>query len=112
MFGVFAVIAIALAVLAAWRRPSLSLTPQGVVRFGPQGCRQTTWEEIGLPVTVTRLGQTLSWGDSEKASVRWFTTEAAFIAAAITHYRVHPEHRAAIGTPEEHQRLSRALRVV
>ncbi len=32
-----------------------------------------------------------------------------FLAAAIGHYVRHPEHRAAIGTPEEHDRLRRAL---
>lgn len=34
MFGVLAVIVIALAVLVAWRRPSLSLTPHGAARLG------------------------------------------------------------------------------
>ncbi|MGW4499262.1 hypothetical protein ACWENR_11705, partial [Micromonospora sp. NPDC004336] len=31
------------------------------------------------------------------------------LAGAIQHYAAHPEHRAAIGTSEEHARLSGAL---
>ncbi|MGW4461251.1 hypothetical protein [Micromonospora sp. NPDC004704] len=37
--------------------------------------------------------------------------QPAFLTNAINHYLLHPEHRAAIGTPEEHDRLQRAMAV-
>ncbi|MEV4625807.1 hypothetical protein AB0J90_05895 [Micromonospora sp. NPDC049523] len=37
--------------------------------------------------------------------------QPAFLTNAIKHYLLHPEHRAAIGTLEEHDRLQRAMAV-
>ncbi|WP_143049906.1 PH domain-containing protein [Asanoa ishikariensis] len=39
----------------------------------------------------------------------WLDIHPWFLADAIRHYAAHPEHRAAIGTPEEHERLRHLL---
>ena len=52
----------------------------------------------------------MNLGDPRRPIVPgWLTTDVAYLAAAIEHYRVHPQHRAAIGTPEERLRLDAAL---
>lgn len=43
-------------------------------------------------------------------SLRTDTVHSWFIADAIRYYLDHPEHRAAIGTPAEYDRLQQTLR--
>lgn len=41
--------------------------------------------------------------------LRWLAVDPPFLANAIRHYVDHPQHRANIGLPAEHERLRRAI---
>jgi hypothetical protein len=66
---------------AVQRRPRLELTPAHVTRIGPVRTDRWSWDARGLPDHP-----------------------------AVAVYRDAPHRRAAIGTPEEHERLEAELR--
>ncbi|MBV1848646.1 hypothetical protein [Catellatospora tritici] len=69
--------------------------------------------ERGLRVTIARPGgRTASPNGSQREELipTGMPIDYAFLAAALSHYAGHPEHRAAIGTLAEHDRLIADLR--
>jgi hypothetical protein len=55
------------------------------------------------PVTSKGLIVDLG-GRRKKIATGEMTVDPSFLGQAIEFYRQHPEHRPAIGTPEEHRR--------
>jgi hypothetical protein len=47
---------------------------------------------------------------SRAVPIFWLDIHPWFLADAIRYYVAHPEHRAAIGTADEHDRLRRSLK--
>lgn len=110
-----------------WRRvPFVALTAEGVSAGAPQTVIVVPWEAIGggapvgpgaaglylrLPVDRPELIRRSGWWPRRGAfvRVRELAVAPAFLAAAIQHYVAHPEHRSAIGAPEEYGRLQHAL---
>jgi uncharacterized protein (DUF1684 family) len=102
--GMYAALAIVFVILSAvtWLRPIvLALTPEGVVLRRFIGYRLTLWD--ALPPDRRAPG---------RREIRMITIDVdrRFAADAIEYYPTHPEYRAAIGSPTEHERLSQALR--
>ncbi|WP_432842532.1 hypothetical protein [Dactylosporangium sp. CA-092794] len=93
-----AVLASAATAVAAriWARKVL-LTPETLI------VRGTIEPEVALPWDTATP-------EAVAARPAWRGVNAEFLARAIEHYREHPEHRRAIGTPEEHARLTALLR--
>ncbi|MEV4508424.1 hypothetical protein AB0K00_05645 [Dactylosporangium sp. NPDC049525] len=96
--GTFAVLASLLATVVAWRswRRTVTLTPDALI------VREVWDTEVELP--WSRAASELV---ADPRSLRWI--DARFLARAVDHYWAEPAHRAAIGTPEEHQRLTALL---
>ncbi|MGW4154632.1 hypothetical protein ACWEDF_15920 [Micromonospora chersina] len=110
-----------------WRRlPFVTLTSAGVANGAPRPLAVVPWEALGtempvgsggagrylrLPIVrpelVRRVGRWPRTG--VLVPVRELTVAPALLAAAIQHYVIHPQHRAAIGTPAEYDRLRHAL---
>jgi hypothetical protein len=86
-----------------WRPTILSLTPGGVRVRTPLRTRWFPWDEMVEPVTSKGLIVDLG-GRRKKVAAGQLTAETSFLAQAIEFYRQNPEHRPAIGTPEEHRR--------
>lgn len=86
------------ATVLAWRvhRRTVSLTPEGL----------TVREVWGAAVTLP-WDRATSELVADPNSLRWI--DARFMARAVDHYWADPAHRAAIGTPEEHDRLTALL---
>jgi hypothetical protein len=78
-----------------WRR-TVTLTPEGLA------VREVWDAEVMLP--WDRAASSLV---ADPRSLRWI--DARFLAGAVDHYWAEPAHRGAIGTPEEHLRLSALL---
>lgn len=80
-----------------WIRPStsgwavnrISVAQPDLVRRGGPGRLRPKARNVSLPPLVA--------------------SHPAFVAAAINHYLFHPQHREAIGTPQEYARLCQAL---
>jgi hypothetical protein len=113
--------------LPAWRAIGLGTLPFGVVSLF-YGSRVIPWEAlatggphppdsshvvrlvIARPELVTGHGLRIP-SSREAWVIAWYsTTEPAFVADAIRHYVEHPESRAGIGMPQEHERLVALLR--
>ncbi|SCL62085.1 hypothetical protein [Micromonospora chersina] len=110
-----------------WRRlPFVTLTAAGVTCGAPRPLAVVPWEALGtempvgpgaagrylrLPIVrpelVRRAGRWPRTG--VLVPVRELTVAPALLAAAIQHYATHPQHRAAIGSPAEYDRLRHAL---
>jgi hypothetical protein len=100
--GLWAVLAIFCALVAFlifWRPVMLLLTPEGVAWRRVFGYRLTAWE---APLDPVFTGAQAGWMKSMDVDHR-------FAMDAIAYYRLHPEHRPAIGTAAEHERLRQAL---
>ncbi|QGN45576.1 hypothetical protein ACN26Y_04430 [Micromonospora sp. WMMD558] len=126
MFLLGSVAAIAVFGHRQWTRlPMLRITPDGVASDGPQRAMVVPWSaldplgpppatehdsELRLPLArpeqATRRRRRRA---EERVWLRDLDVAPPHLAAAINHYLRHPEHRAAIGTPEEYARLRRAL---
>lgn len=110
---------IALLLVEAWRGYGVQLHPYGIRQRWALGSLTVPWEAlpaaqippgvdrpsrlrmaIAEPQLVRRRG--IPW--SRKA-LRTDNIDAGFLAAAIRHYVCHPEHRVAIGSQDEYQRL-------
>ncbi|GAA2372917.1 hypothetical protein GCM10010170_075370 [Dactylosporangium salmoneum] len=112
-------------VVFAWRGLVLELTPAGLSWRGPLFRRTVPWEALApggpprprldadrlhLAVTqpdlVVQRGLALGFGPRQHPAVALqVAVHPWFLADAIRWYAEHPEHRAAIGTDAEHQRL-------
>ncbi|MGN9764753.1 hypothetical protein ACTMS2_06250 [Micromonospora sp. SD12] len=119
-------LAVLLAVLL-WRRvPSVALTPAGIEASHPLQQVRVPWEALDPAVpslsyrrsTVLRLPvrsrdqvRLRGIGSRRHTVVETGELDVApdVLASAIQHYAAHPEHRAAIGTPQEYARLRSAL---
>ncbi|MEW2376500.1 hypothetical protein AB0883_10395 [Micromonospora sp. NPDC047812] len=119
-------LAVLLAVLL-WRRvPSVALTPAGIEAGHPLQQVGVPWEALDpavpslsyrhsnvlrLPVRSRDQVRLRGIGSRRHVVVETGELDVApqALAAAIQHYAAHPAHRAAIGTPQEHARLRRAL---
>ncbi|MFG3699490.1 hypothetical protein ACGF5C_16430 [Micromonospora sp. NPDC047620] len=112
--------------VALWRRvPEVALTPAGITAGDPLRHVHVPWEALdpAAPVRPPRAGSlqlpVRSPGLVRRGGIirrrqvgveNWDLDVApGLLAAAVTHYVAHPEHRAAIGTPEEYARLRRVL---
>ncbi|MCW3820673.1 hypothetical protein ONA91_40235 [Micromonospora sp. DR5-3] len=112
----------ALLVVAAWRGLGVQLRQDGVhVRY-VLGFLIVPWEAMPAGHThrpadqppTLRLGYARPElvqrrGRAPAGTLPTDSIDAQFLADAIRHYALHPEHRAAIGTEREHQRLHEAL---
>lgn len=126
------VVLVALMVLSLFRgRVRIELRPDGVGLFGPFGTHAVPWDVIAVgpyPHASSSIGWSVSWigltrpdlvrrrgaarlrPRARKVSLpQMVATHPAFVAAVINHYLFHPQYRAAIGTPQEYERLRRAL---
>ncbi|MFG1677194.1 hypothetical protein [Micromonospora sp. NPDC049282] len=115
---------IALLVAAAWRGHDLWLSPDGVRTIGLLGSRTVPWDAgpdveaprdvdrppLRLPLTVAKPALVRRRGLVGRATVPVDSVDARFLAAVVSHYVAHPQHRAAVGTPDEHRRLVAHLR--
>ncbi|MCZ7435241.1 hypothetical protein O7598_02425 [Micromonospora sp. WMMC241] len=115
---------IALLVVAAWRGDDVRLSPDGVRTIGLLGSRTVPWEAgpgvavprdverppLRLPLTVAEPALARRRGLVGRATVPVDSVEPRFLAAVVSHYVAHPQHRTAIGTPDEYQRLLTHLR--
>jgi hypothetical protein len=113
VYAVLGVVFSLLAVFELWRPPTVTLTPEGILR--PLGLRMhlTRWEDLPGPIAVTGgwLQTAVVLDDPRRPVIPgWLTTDVAYIAAAVEHYRGNPEHRATIGNAVERERLDEALR--
>ncbi|NES26517.1 hypothetical protein GCE86_28895 [Micromonospora terminaliae] len=126
---VYAVLCLAIAA-GHWRRlPFVALTAAGVTYGAPRPLAVVPWEALGgelpvgpgasgrylrLPIVRPDLVRRAGRGPRPGVfvAVRELTVAPALLAVAIQHYATHPQHRAAIGTPEEYTRLRHALTAV
>jgi hypothetical protein len=118
---VFLAAAAALLIYVAWGSAAVRLRPDGVYDRQPLGSRLIPWDAFdrgypAVPVKTTRLA--LYYQRPELVRRRGVypgtqflttATDANYLALAIDHYVTHPEHRPAIGTPADFQRLNTSL---
>jgi hypothetical protein len=95
VFGVLLALAATVIAGRVWRR-TVVLTPEGLT------VREVWDTDVELP--WDRAASELV---ADPRSLRWI--DARFLARAVDHYWARPAHRAAIGTPEEHRRLTQVL---
>jgi hypothetical protein len=100
------------------------LAPAGLMPGLRRAATPIPWEDVvGAAVEASSpaifgrrramvVGVTMVWpGRAKPRRLQWaaLDIDARFLADAIDYYRTHPEHRAAIGTVGEYQRLYAAL---
>ncbi len=114
----WAVVAL-LQVAVAWRDPSVQLRPDGLWQRDITGWRVVPWDAAptvpALPPPPTANTVPLTYGRPELVrrhglllrpdALRTQDIDPRLVTAAIRHYASHPEHRPAIGTWAEHDRL-------
>ncbi|MFI7074607.1 hypothetical protein [Micromonospora sediminicola] len=117
---------IALLVRAAWRGHDVRLDPEGVRVQGLLGSRTVPWEArpaagttrdagrspMRLPLTIANPELVRRHGlvVGRRARLPVDSVDARFLTTVISHYVAHPQHRPAIGTPDEYRRLLTHLR--
>jgi hypothetical protein len=103
IWSLFLLLALGVEVVLVWvyRRPPITLTPAGV----RLKLRTFSWDslDISIPWSIP------TWPLPGYTSFPELDADPAFIAAAIYYYRRNPAARAAIGQPDEHERLLTAL---
>lgn len=117
----------AVAVFLWWRVPGVSIDPTGITTGWPRPALFVPWsalDPLGPPpaskhdgilrLPLARPGEVTRRGirrhrREERVRLQDVDVSPVLLTAAIGHYARHPEHRAAIGTPEEYDRLRRAL---
>jgi hypothetical protein len=118
------IIGTAVGVAIAWwimlRGPSVTFVPVGLV-IRTFRTHRVEWDAFAPggppppPSPVTRLELRLAQPSLAERQpwlalpVRALAVDPTFLANAIHHYVDHPKHRAAIGTPEEYDRLHTAI---
>ncbi|MEV4534241.1 hypothetical protein AB0J82_10480 [Asanoa sp. NPDC049518] len=97
--------------------PAVVLSTHGVRLRSPLGYRVVPWDALrpGYPRRPGRKDRFLHLAVERGHGARrrglalvplpWLDIHPWFLADTIRYYAEHPEHRAAIGTPEEHDRL-------
>jgi hypothetical protein len=102
-------------------RPSVELNRDGVRVRAPLGYLAVPWDGLrpGYPLRPNRRAGILSLTVAQPNLARrrginilplyFLDIHPWFLADAIRYYVAHPEHRAAIGTAEEHDRLRHLL---
>ncbi|GIF47330.1 hypothetical protein DFJ67_6852 [Asanoa ferruginea] len=102
-------------------RPAVELTRDGVRVLAQFGYRYAPWDEVqpGTPLrpvkrtdnfSLSVTGSNLArWWGIAIVPFLWLDIHPWFLTDAIRYYVAHPEHRAAIGTAEEHDRLRHLL---
>lgn len=118
-----------LGAVLAWRAFPVELTPAGITMVGPYLYRRIPWEALAVggpprpllaapqfalavarPDLVVQRGWALGSGSRQWPVLGLQArTHPWLVVDAIAHYVTHPEHRAAIGTADEHERLLAAL---
>ncbi|MFD6677878.1 hypothetical protein [Micromonospora parva] len=123
IFDVLWVVLAALVVVWAWRGHGVRLHPSGVRQTWALGSLTVPWDALlapqipsaadrrqWLPMRITDPHLVQRRGiPRSRGALRTDTVDAAFLAAAIGHYVAHPEHRAAIGSHTEYERLRAEL---
>lgn len=123
VFDVLWMVLAALLVAWAWRGHGVRLHPSGVRQTWALGSVTVPWEALlapqipsaadrrlwlGMRIAEPQLVRRRGIPQSRRATGR-DNIDAGFLAAVIGHYLVHPEHRAAIGSQAEYERLRAAL---
>lgn len=123
MGGLWVVVAAAWVALV-WRGgPYVQLRPDGLVALSPFGGLTVPWEALApgypipVPVKANQLALTYARPElvrrsgliREERIIAVPYVDAGFLTAAIRYYVAYPQHRAAIGTQTEHDRLIHAL---
>jgi hypothetical protein len=96
--------------------PSLMLTPAGVTLRQPLAGRSIPWAALfpGGPQPATRWTMPLIYRHLDGRPARFdlqlfsFDIDHVFLATVIRHYAEHPQHRDAVGTQPERERLESA----
>jgi hypothetical protein len=113
--------ALALMLRFVWGTTGVALRPDGVFERHPFGSRLIPWDAFDprFPAVATRSTQVALYlqrpGLIRRRGLHlWLhtltsATDGNHLAAAIHHYVNRPEHRDAIGTPEELHRLTTAI---
>jgi hypothetical protein len=105
------------------RSQGVQLRPAGLVAIRLFGALVVPWEALApgypLPIPAKASRLPLTYARPELVRRRGLTRgrrsiyishiHAGFLAAAIRYYVAYPQHRAAIGTQSEHDRLLHAL---
>ncbi|MEU5961472.1 hypothetical protein ABZ777_09720 [Micromonospora parva] len=119
VLGVLWVLLAALMVTWAWRGHGVRLHPSGVRQTWPLGSLTVPWEAMlapqvppvnnrrpWLPMRITEPELVRGRGiPRSRRALRTDVVDPGFLASAIGHYVAHPEHRAAIGSHAEYERL-------
>jgi hypothetical protein len=126
ILGLAAVTATGLQLTAIWAGwPQVELTPDGIRVQAPLGYIAVPWQALrpGFPQRPSLRADTLALtidqphlihrrgliGTKRAVPIFWLEIHPWFLADAIRYYVAHPEHRAAIGTAIEHDRLRQTL---
>ncbi|SBT51539.1 hypothetical protein [Micromonospora auratinigra] len=128
LLAALAALVCVMSVLVSWSRvPFVAVTPEGLSIGAPRPQAVVPWVTLDqqaparppngidtvLRLTVTRpeLTRRAGWWARKPffVPVRELEVAPALLVDAIRYYVAHPEHRAAIGTPEEYARLRQAL---
>ncbi|WP_422750578.1 hypothetical protein [Micromonospora sp. WMMD1219] len=110
---------VALLLAEAWRGRGVQLRPHGVQQSWILGSLTVPWEALPVAQTAMPAEQAaalrLAYAEPRlvrqrgipwrRHALRTDNVDSRFLAAAIHHYVRHPDHRAAIGSHAEHQRL-------
>jgi hypothetical protein len=110
-------------VVLVWRGQDVQLRPDGLWQRGVTGWLVIPWDAAPtvprLPPAPGAMAVRLRFGRPElvrrhglhihRRALRTQDIDPRLITAAVQHYAVHPEHRAAIGTRGEYDRLMRQL---
>lgn len=123
VFNLLWLVLAALVITRAWRGQGVRLHPSGVRQTWALGSLTVPWDALvapqipsaadrrqWLPMRITDPHLVRRRGiPRSRGALRTDTVDAAFLAAAIGHYVAHPEHRAAIGSHAEYERLRAEL---
>ncbi|WP_238005337.1 hypothetical protein KZZ52_17515 [Dactylosporangium sp. AC04546] len=109
-------------ILAAWRNVGVQLRPDGLVDRNPLGTLTVPWGALAthsvpqprsattsLLLTYARPDLVRRRGIPFGRRIRTDAVNALFLADAIHHYLVNPQHRQAIGTQAEYEDLLSTL---
>jgi len=112
------VLALTVLVRAVWTGFGVRLRPDGLVDRRPARSLFVPWESFAAitipPPSSRRAVVTLAYNDPSlvrgagRKVITAMNVDSRFLARAIQEYVNHPEHRSAIGTPAELQRLNTA----
>ncbi|MFB9180308.1 hypothetical protein ACFFX1_19365 [Dactylosporangium sucinum] len=118
LIGLAAVLVVIALLVLVLPGPSVTLSPDGVTLRTGLHRRHLPWTGLppGGPVRLTRWALTLTptrrtpGGLPRRATVNLlaYAIDPLLLATAVHHYTVNPEHRAAIGTRSELDRLESA----